>query len=94
MARRESQSLLLPSNAYVPLDGRELEVASATLAEKATSLYNQGNKFEADQLLLLALKFKKTKKDFHELYQSMFERRYGLMNEEKPAGGQTFQGNI
>lgn len=84
----------LPSKAIVELDGRELELATATLAGRASQLYLEGSSFEADQLLLLALKFKKAKKDFHEMYQHFFADRYGLDKEEKPASGQTFQGNI
>ncbi len=83
---------MLPSNACVELDGREIELAAVALASKAIGFYEEGKTFEGDQHLLLALKFKKAKKDFHEKYQKFFEKKYGLENDEKPAGGQTLLG--
>ena len=94
MEERKEPDSLLPSKATLELDGRELELATAILAGKASQLYLDGKSFEADQLFLLALKFKKAKKEFHEMYQNYFAERYGLNNEEKSAGGQTSQGNI
>ena len=92
MEERKDSTSLLPSKASVELDGRELELATAILAGKASQLYLEGKTFEADQLLLLALKFKKAKKEFHEMYLHYFADRYDLKNDEKPAGRQTFQG--
>jgi hypothetical protein len=89
---RKEVPLLLPSNACVELDGRELSLAIVALAEKATGFYEAGKHFEGDQHLMLALKLKRIKRDFHEKYQKFFESKYGLDNSEKPAGGQTFQG--
>lgn len=89
--RKEVLSLL-PSKASADLDGRELSLAIVALAEKATGFYEAGKHFEGDQHLMLALKLKRIKRDFHERYQKFFEAKYGLENEEKPAGGQTFQG--
>jgi len=41
---------------------------------------------------MIAIKMKTAKTEFHQKYDAIFSKRYGLTNNKKPAGEQTLHG--
>jgi hypothetical protein len=82
----------MEAKANLELDGQEITVIIKALTEKASKLLEEGKTFEADLHLMIAIKMKTAKTEFHQKYDAIFSKRYGLTNNKKPAGEQTLHG--
>lgn len=73
------------------LDGQELIMISTALAEKANDLISRGNPYEGEHHLLLSIKVRNARVDFHAKHYAVLREKYGL-KEEEPACRQTLLG--
>lgn len=80
-----SKIVELPSTAQLNLDGQDLNTIVTALTEKANHEICNGDPYEGERLLNLALKVRNTREEFHAKHYEAFAKRYGLKKEE-PSG--------
>ncbi|HIW33508.1 MAG TPA: hypothetical protein IAA29_12055 [Candidatus Paenibacillus intestinavium] len=80
---QKSQQLSeLPSTAQLNLDGQDLITISTALAEKANLKISNGDPYEGERLLNLALKVRNAREEFHAKHYAAFAKKYALKEEE------------
>ena len=72
----------LPATAELHLDGQELITISTALAEKANVKISNGDPYEGERLLNLALKVRNAREEFHANHYAAFAKKYALKEAE------------